>query len=786
MKILFYTHNSYGHFVTTGTFAVIERMMNHCEVRVISAAPSNFSAHRNRKIPILPIGSSAEDYSDAIKAFSPDIVYLFANKKWPETARQLKYLAPRAKLILDIQTPLLADGQLRSEIQREGDRAVKMLDGLFTLAEYSADTWFTKTRITPFVYPLSINMKPLTHFTQRDLSTSSVNKWVFASVLHPKRKIDVLLEGFALFLKQVHVPVELDIFGAGPDSLRLQQIARNLGIDGSVRFRGLVSQETLYDAMQNYDAGIAWVPKELYDGSPSLKSLEYAATGLDVLATATEAHLKMREDGFRFKYCNDDAVGVATGMFELLEQSDRLDIATQNLEAVRSHLPQNVVHNFINPRLEEILSDERYSRASSLSNKLETAEPVTKLNAFEEHRVLRLMFFWKNLTNGKGGTERFSIELANDMASRGHTVYLAYSSKGGALTSYPVDSRIILLPFEDDHLLHQVMRGTDLDVFTLFYSNELHLRYGELAHHFGVPLVIQECTNPDRLRFTNWKQGRISRARAAWEREIASSGASRIRLTMPSYYNSFSKFQQNQIRSMPNGAPANYFRAKPYVTTNGRWRLLILNAFKDNKNLLEAVEAFALVAPHFPDWDMRVVGKKPNWREENPRKVAQILQESKLWQRFQIVGQSEYPEQEYGAAHIHLISSLGEGCPTVVLEAMSAGLPSVGFRECSGTNELIEHGRNGLLAEGEDRVLALADALASLMSDSDLRKSLGANAFEDSRKYDREEVFDKWERLLIEASEYRSDPDRLMREQQEIDSERALHARRMRSAGGRY
>lgn len=76
-----------------------------------------------------------------------------------------------------------------------------------------------------------------------------------------------------------------------------------------------------------------------------------------------------------------------------------------------------------------------------------------------------------------------------------------------------------------------------------------------------------------------------------------------------------------------------------------------------------------------------------------------------------------------------------DGIPNVLLEAMATGLPAVSS-SISGIPEVIKHGTNGLLVPSEDPG-AVAEALASLISDPALRYRLGTNAAETVRaQYD--------------------------------------------------
>jgi glycosyltransferase involved in cell wall biosynthesis len=75
----------------------------------------------------------------------------------------------------------------------------------------------------------------------------------------------------------------------------------------------------------------------------------------------------------------------------------------------------------------------------------------------------------------------------------------------------------------------------------------------------------------------------------------------------------------------------------------------------------------------------------------------------------------------------------GEGIPRVLLEAMSAGLPVVTTR-VAGIPDLVTHEANGLLVD-EPTVDAIAEALARLVRNSPLRRTLIANGYETARRF---------------------------------------------------
>lgn len=90
--------------------------------------------------------------------------------------------------------------------------------------------------------------------------------------------------------------------------------------------------------------------------------------------------------------------------------------------------------------------------------------------------------------------------------------------------------------------------------------------------------------------------------------------------------------------------------------------------------------------------------------------------------RFRILGHRSDLEDLYQAFDIFALSSLREGLPNVLLEAMALKVPVVATR-IAGVPRLIEDGRNGLLVNpGSDSELAAA--LRRLLDDESLQRNL--------------------------------------------------------------
>lgn len=155
------------------------------------------------------------------------------------------------------------------------------------------------------------------------------------------------------------------------------------------------------------------------------------------------------------------------------------------------------------------------------------------------------------------------------------------------------------------------------------------------------------------------------------------------------------------------------------------------------------VEAFAKIAKDYPDWKVEIWGmsKYPAYERE----IKNLIAQNKLEEQVALMGYSTDVEGLYRSADIHAFPSSCEGFSLAIADAMSIGLPHIGFKDAHSVNEIIVDGHNGFLAEDVDE---FAQKLKILMEDKELRIKFGANAHKDMAAYAPEILMDEWENLL--------------------------------------
>jgi glycosyltransferase involved in cell wall biosynthesis len=134
--------------------------------------------------------------------------------------------------------------------------------------------------------------------------------------------------------------------------------------------------------------------------------------------------------------------------------------------------------------------------------------------------------------------------------------------------------------------------------------------------------------------------------------------------------------------------------------------------------------------------------------------LQQVVKESKVENHVTFHGfvQREELAHVYRTHDVLLFPSIwDEPFAAVPVEAMASGMPVIGTT-AGGTPEAVSNGKTGLLVPPDDPD-AMAESMARLASDSELRRQLGQNAAQFAReKWDFETYIDRLEKRYTEIA----------------------------------
>jgi GalNAc-alpha-(1->4)-GalNAc-alpha-(1->3)-diNAcBac-PP-undecaprenol alpha-1,4-N-acetyl-D-galactosaminyltransferase len=348
-----------------------------------------------------------------------------------------------------------------------------------------------------------------------------------------------------------------------------------------------------------------------------------------------------------------------------------------------------------------------------------------------------------------GGAERVLATLANSWAARGWDVTLVTTHDPGEPPFYFVDPAVQLKPILLSEIagggnwsnlkrtiaLRSILRelSPDLVVSFLNYTNILTL-LASLGSAF--PVVISERLDP-----------RIHRLTGTWgilRRLLYPFAAGLVNQTEDAA-EWFRGWMGQKVTVVPNPVLAPQFDSSspevqltsPAIVAMGR-----LHPQKGFETLLTAMRRVHDVAPEI---ELTILGEGP-LRPVLEAYRAQLGLEHVV----KMPGNVQRPQNILREADLFVLSSITEGFPNVLCEAMAVGLPVVSTDCPSGPRDIVHSGKNGLLVPvGEPE--AIAEAILSLMNNPLQRKSMGIAAQLVVDRYSIANILAQWDSVFTEV-----------------------------------
>ncbi|MEU3458327.1 DUF3492 domain-containing protein [Streptomyces sp. NPDC006733] len=255
---------------------------------------------------------------------------------------------------------------------------------------------------------------------------------------------------------------------------------------------------------------------------------------------------------------------------------------------------------------------------------------------------------------------------------------------------------------------------------------------GLMAHHeHGTPFLLTEHGVYLRERYLGYRTGPygwpVKALMLGFYRLLAEEAYRRAALVTPgSRYNR--RWEERggtapeRIRTVYNGVDPHAFPmagpepAVPTLSWAGR-----IDPIKDLETL---IRAFALVRAELPQALLRLFGGTPRGGEGYRDRCAALADELGVGDAVTFEGRVEDIRDAYAAGNVVMLSSISEGFPFTLIEAMSCGRATVST-DVGGVREAV--GEAGFVVPPRDPA-AMAKAALVLLRDPALRASMGWDA----------------------------------------------------------
>ncbi len=386
-----------------------------------------------------------------------------------------------------------------------------------------------------------------------------------------------------------------------------------------------------------------------------------------------------------------------------------------------------------------------------------------------------LLANFSKMVGDTGGAAKVNVAFANEMVRRGHTVTTVYTDDREGAFFYPLDERVTaynLQHFRGTHctfptalkIKREVLRafgqryGRSVndeffakhiqknmaavldevrpDVIICFQTSSAKMLLCDLR--VETPVIIMSHGDPVDLFQTHPKEELPALERCAVFQVLLPGYAERLKNYIPHV----------RIVSIGNVVPQ-YEEQADLMCEKETYKIAFVGRMvRNHKRPHLLIEAFCKIAAEFPDWTLELWGAEDS--KSYQKEMLRMIASAGLEDRISFCGTTTEIPRVLQGADLCVAPSAYEGFSLAHTEAMSMGLPMVGYKNCVSVAELIEDGVNGLLAA--DGAEPLAEKMAVLMRDRNLRVKMGYASRASMRAYAPEIIWTKWENLMQEVA----------------------------------
>jgi glycosyltransferase involved in cell wall biosynthesis len=301
----------------------------------------------------------------------------------------------------------------------------------------------------------------------------------------------------------------------------------------------------------------------------------------------------------------------------------------------------------------------------------------------------------------------------------------------------PLERRVLIPELSMISALREAIIDTQPQ-FVISFINLTNVRVLLATKGLGLPVIVSERADPYRDPLPEGAMRLRSRVYPMAKYLVAQT-------TEAADY--FTSDVGDRRRAIPNPV------LRPVLSDGGsnskdqkEGRVLVgMGRLVEDKGFALLLRAFSQIVGRHPSWSLQIWGDGPQRAE-----LERLTRELNLSERVRLAGFTGRPFDVLSRADLFAMSSVVEGFPNALCEAMACGLPVVSFDCSSGIRQIIRNGVDGLIVRAAD-VSALASALDHLMTDERERKRLASKGLEITERFGLEKTMARWEQLVLDS-----------------------------------
>lgn len=376
--------------------------------------------------------------------------------------------------------------------------------------------------------------------------------------------------------------------------------------------------------------------------------------------------------------------------------------------------------------------------------------------------AIRVLFVSGSINPERGGVARVCCNLSMGLKAVGidtYSITTAKDSDGFFDESVQFEEpnemsqknkNQILSFFNKHHFTHVILENPQLewmlDATSILKGKAVLI--GEYHNSpFGVYGSLSSTSFLSVLNSKKWFRNivfkyRSIKMRSYWKK--VSEVLDHMVLLSDSYYeelNVLAFFPRNKVSAIANPFPP--------VSFNGRKEKQNTIVFVGRlsgvqKGISKMLNIWKSLYVRLPEWKLKIVGggeELDKWK----RKAELMGLKNIYFEGFQT------PDKYYSEAKIFMMTSIYEGFPMTLVEAMQYGCVPVAFDSFSGLKDIIDNNKNGLSIKAFDEK-AYSRAVIALAEDYSLWNSLSMCAIEKSKYFLLDEIVKEWVALFKKLS----------------------------------